>query len=274
MTRFALTAALAAALGALAPDGSAAPVPKGAENRNTAPDLKLALDAVARAVKAQKWPNADDEKLLLDSALRVLNNAQKAADLKEGALPADLTKLGKLDVMEHYELKVVPPAGGGFVAARNTENKFIVCGSAKGSIVKNSVVFASGDIQFTTAYDSVIVGKNVRVTGLTNCVLISTDYARVSTSRQRNDGDRNVLIAGQWLRGVTLTGAVCHVVKPTGAPFPDDPVIPNVLPARGPAIRGSTATGAIFLNDAAEVSVTGKAQSDAKFVTPKTPIAK
>ncbi len=274
MTRFALTAALAAALGAL---GSAAPVPKGAENRNAAPDINRTLEAVARAVKAQKWPDAEEEKQLLAFAQQVLNNVHKAADLKERALPVDATKLAKLDVTDHYEVKAVPPAGGGFPAAagRTLEGKFLICGSAKGGIVRNSVVFASGDVQFTTGYDSIIVGKNVRVTGMTNCVLIGSDYVRVSTSRVGKDGGGNVLVAGQWLRGVTLTGALCHVVKPTGAPFPDDPVNPALAPAgRSPAIRGTTATGAVFLNDPADVTVTGKAATEQKYVTPKTPIAK
>jgi hypothetical protein len=277
MTRIALGAVFAAALGALAPAGSAAPVPKGAENRNTAPDIKLTLDAVARAVKAQKWPEAEEEQALRAFAQQVLNNVQKAAELKERALPADASKLAKLDVLDHYEVKVGAAAGGGAVplAARTTEGKFIICGSAKGGIVRNSVVFASGDVQFTTGYDSVIVGKNVRVTGMTNCVLIASDYLRLSTSRVGKDGGGNVLVAGQWLRGVTLTGALCHVVKPTGAPMPDDPVNPAGAPAgRSPAIRGSTATGAVFLNEAAEVSLTAKAQADTKYVTPKAPIAK
>lgn len=182
MTRFALTAALAAALGALAPVGSAAPVPKGAEANGAAPDLKLALDAAARAVKAQKWPSADDEKQLLAFAQQVFDLAHKAADLNGRALPADAAQLAKLDVLEQYEPKAGPGAAG--LAARNTEGKFLICGSAKGGIVRNSVVFASGDVQFTTATNSVIVGKNVRLTSATNCAVIAGEYLRLSRDRK------------------------------------------------------------------------------------------
>lgn len=277
MTRFALTAVLAAALGALAPAGSAAPVPKGAENRNTAPDIKLALDAVARAVKAQKWPEAEEEKVLLAFAQQVLNNVHKAADLKERALPADATKLAKIDVIEHFEVKVVLPAGGGAVvpAARTVDGKFLICGSAKGGIVKNSVVFASGDVQFTTATNCVIVGKNVRLTSATNCTVIAADYVRLSSTRKIGDAEPTVLVAGKWVRGTLLTGALCHVVKPTGDPMPDDPPNPPGAPAgRAPAIRTSTANGALFLNEAADVTVTAKAATGPAYATPKTPIAK
>lgn len=271
MTRFAVGAVLTAALGALAP---AAPVPKGAEERGAAPDIKRTLDAVARAVKAQKWPDAEEEKQLLAFAQQVLNNVHKAADLKERALPADATKLAKVDVLEHYEPKVGAAGGAVGVAARTTDGKFLLCGSAKGSIIRNSVVFASGDVQFTTATNCVIVGKNVKLTSATNCTVIAAEYVRLSSARKQGD-DGSVLVAGKWIRGSLLTGALCHVVKPTGEPMPDDPLNPVAAPAgRSPAIRTSTATGAVFLNDAADVSVTSKLASQQKFVTPKTPIAK
>lgn len=267
MTRFAL-AALAAALGALAP--AAAPVPKGAEANGAAPDLKLALDAAARAVKANKWPGADDEKLLLATARQVFDLAHKAADLKPRPLPADAAKLAKLDVTEHHE----PKAGAAGVAGRTLDGRFLVCGAAKGGPVKNSVVFASGDVQFTTATNSVIVGKNVRLTSATNCAVIAGEYLRLSSARKGPDGEGSVLVAGQWLRGSTLTGAVCHVVRPTGLPIPDDAVLAGAPPGRSPAVRAGSAPGTAFLNDPADVSVTAKARADTKFLPPKAPIAK
>jgi hypothetical protein len=270
MTRFALTAALAAALGALAP---AAPVPKGAEQRNTAPDINRTLEAVARAVRAQKWPDAEEEKQLLAFAQQVLNNAHKAADLKERALPADATKLAKLDVLERYE----PQAGAGaagLAAVRALDGKFLLCGSAKGSIVRNSVVFASGDVQFTTATNCVIVGKNVRLTSATNCTVIAAEYLRLSSARKIGD-EGSVLVAGRWLRGLSIPGSLCHVVKPTGEPMPDDPPGGLGAPAgRVPAIRTSSANGALILNDAAEVVLTSKVGTGPTYVTPKTVIAK
>jgi hypothetical protein len=273
MTRFALTAALVAALGALGSAGSAAPVPKGAEQRSAAPDIQRTLDAVARAVKAQKWPDAEEEKQLLAFAQQVLNNVHKAADLKERALPADATKLAKLDVLERYE----PQAGAGaagLAAVRALDGKFLLCGSAKGSIVRNSVVFASGDVQFTTATNCVIVGKNVRLTSATNCTVIAAEYLRLSSARKIGD-EGSVLVAGRWLRGLSIPGSLCHVVKPTGEPMPDDPLNPLGAPAgRAPAIRTSSANGALILNDAAEVALTSKVGTGPTYVTPKTPIAK
>jgi|GEM_PF-5398996 len=274
MTRFALTAALVAALGALGSAGSAAPVPKGAEQRSAAPDIQRTLDAVARAVKAQKWPDAEEEKQLLAFAQQVLNNVHKAADQKERALPADATKLAKMDVVEQYEVKAAPAVGAGGLAARITDGKFLICESAKGSTIRNSVVFASGDVQFTTATNCVIVGKNVKLSSAANCTVIAGEYLRFTSARKIGD-DASVLVAGKWLRGLTITGALCHVVKPTGAPFPDDPPnLPGAPAGRAPAIRGTTATGAVFLNDPADVTVTGKAATEPKYVTPKTPIAK
>lgn len=276
MTRFALMAVLAAALGALAPAGSAAPVPKGAENRNAAPDINRTLEAVARAVKAQKWPDAEEEKALRAFAQQVLNNVHKAADLKERALPADADKLAKLDVIDNYAPNGGAAAGGP-IAARTTEGKFIVCGSAKGTIVRNSVVFASGDVQFTTATNCVIVGKNVKLSSTTNCTVIAAEYVRVTSTRKVGDGESTVLVAGKWIRGSLLTDALCHVVKPTGEPMPDDPLNPVAAPAAGersPAIRSSSANGAVFLNEAAEVALTSKLAAKQKYVTPKTPIAK
>lgn len=271
MTRFALGALFAAALGALAP---AAPVPKGAEQRSAAPDIQRTLDAVARAVKAQKWPDAEEEKALLAFAQQVLNNVHKAADLKERALPADATKLAKMDVLEHYEAKAGPGAAG--IAARTTDGKFILCGSAKGTIVKNSVVFASGDVQFTTATNCVIVGKNVRISSTTNCTVVAAEYLRLLSVRKTPNDETSALVAGKWIRGTVLTDALCHVVKPTGEPMPEDPLNP-IVPApagRSPAIRGTSANGGVFLNDAAEVLLTSKLATKPKFVTPKTPIAK
>jgi len=252
MNRFAIGAV--ATLLALA-TANAAPVPKDAGKPDPTPDIAAALDTAARAVKAGKWPSEIDEKGLKDTAQKVFERALKAADKKERPLPVDFAKLTKLDVTANYK-------------ATSLDSGFLVAGDVQVTGATNSVIFASGDVKITSATNCVIVARNVRCTGIDNCTVVAGDFIRLTSARPRNGGDESVLVAGSWIRTTGMEEVVCHVIRPTGQPAPDD----GQRPGPHPAIRTTGGKNITFLNAKDETGATRV--EDSVYLPPKNPIAK
>jgi hypothetical protein len=231
----------------------AAPIPKGAGTGEVTPDLKVFFETADKAVKAEKWPAEDDEKVLRWTAEKVFARVLKAAEQKDRKLPVEFDKLAKLPVAANYMGKL--------------DNQYLVTGTAKITIAQNSVIFASGHVQITTARHCVIVAPSVKVTGFDNCVIIAGDHFRATSARQRPDAERSVVVAGQWIRISTLTGTVCHVLRPGKEPAPDEKVA-----GPQPAITANTTKDAIFLNDRGDTRGTDPEKQ--LYLAPKTPIAK
>lgn len=238
--------------------GLAAPVPKGAGTGEAVPDLKAFFDAADTAVKSEKWPAEADEKALRWTAEKVLARTLKAAEQKERALPVELDKLTKLPVGGEYKGKL--------------DNQYLVVGTAQVTVAQNSVIFASGHVRITTARNCVIVAPTVHVTGFDNCAIVAGDYFRFTTARHKKDANRSVVVAGQWVRGTTMVGTICHVLRPGQQPAPDD------KPAGGgpqPAVSSSTAKDVVYLNEPTDTRGTTDANQPSIHVQPpKTPIAK
>lgn len=254
MTRLALgTLAAALAVGL----GTAAPVPKDASKPDPTPDLRVAFDTAARAVKAQKWPGADDERLLKNTARVVFERALKAADQKPRALPVDYAGLTKLDVVGEY-------------AGNPLNNHFLIAGSVGRVSAKNSVIFASGPVQLGIVENCVVVAPSIRASTTYNCVFIAGDHLRLISSRRRpNGGDGSVLVSGKWIRATTLDGAVCHVIAPGTDPAPDDP---KGAGAKSFAIQATRGDASIFLNEPAAAKFT--LTKEPTHLPPKFPLAK
>lgn len=247
-------AAAGALVGGSAP---AAPVPKGAGNGEATPELKLVFEAVGRAVAAEKWPVEDDEKILRWTVEKVFARTLKAAAQPARKLPAEFDKLAKLPVGSDYKGKL--------------DGQVLVTQNAKISIAQNSVVFASGHVQITTARNCVVVAPSARVTGFDNCVIVAGEYLRFSSARHKKDADRSVVVAGQWVRGTTMTGTICHVLRPGKLPAPDDKAAPN---EQQPAVRVSTAKDVIYVNEAADTRSTAGDGTSTNVAPPQIPIAK
>lgn len=261
MTRVRGLSALAATAVAVALAGGsapAAPIPKGAGTGEAVPDLKLFFDTVGKAVKAEKWPAEDDEKILRWTADKVFARTLKAAAQPERKLPVEYDKLTKLPVGGDYQGKL--------------DGQYLVVGTAKITIAQNSVVFASGHVQITTARNCVIVAPTARVTGFDNTVIVAGEYFRFTSARHKKDAERSVVVAGQWVRGVTMVGTICHVLRPGKLPSPDEKVA-GMEPQ--PAISSSTAQDVIYLNEQADVRGTAAGDKPSAHVAaPKIPIAK
>jgi hypothetical protein len=256
MTRVRFLSAVLAAIGAgvLA---TAAPVPKGAGQTNPTPDVKVALDTVGKAVKDEKWPAEAEEKLLRDTARVIFERATKAAEQKDRKLPVDFANLTKLDVTGDYK-------------GKSLDGNFLIAKDVRVTGARNSVIFASGDVQITSAQNCVVVAQNVRCTGVDNCVVVAGDYIRLTVARRRDGADGSVLIAGQWLRATVLDGAVCHVIRPGGLPSPDEGKFAGNQPH--PAISTNGAKNVIYLNDRAETR--GGDPDQQTYIPQMTPIAK
>lgn len=236
--------------------GAAAPVPKDAGKPDPTPDLKAAFETVERAVKAERWPGDDDEKLLKNTARVVFERALKAGDQKQRPLPVDYETLMKLDVTAEH--------------AKPLNGHYLIAGKVLRGTARNSVIFASGPVQLTVVENCVIVAPSVRVSSAYNCVIVAGDHLRLVGARRRDGGEGSVLVAGQWIRATTLDGAVCHVIRPGTDPAPDDPK--GAAKAQYFAIQTTRAEGSIFLN--AQDAIRSTITKDPTCVTPKFPIAK
>ncbi len=256
MTRLALGTLLAALAVGL---GTAAPVPKDASRPDPTPDLKVAFDAAARAVKAEKWPAEDDERILKNTARVVFERALKAADQKPRAMPVDYATLTKMNVVGEY-------------AGNPLNNNFLIAGTVARTSAKNSVIFASGNVQLGIAENCIVVAPSIRASTTYNCVFIAGDHLRVLSSRRRpNGGEGSVLVAGKWIRASTLDGAVCHVIAPGTDPAPDDPK-GAAAGVKYTAIQTTRADSVTVLN--AQAVLKSTTTKDATFIEAKFPLAK
>jgi hypothetical protein len=235
---------------------SAAPVPKDAGKNNPTPDLKVFFDTVNKAVKDEKWPAEADEKILRGTTQSIFERALKAADQKERKLPVDFAMLTKSDVAKEY--KATSLTGG-----------FVVAGDVRVPRIKDSVIFASGKVQFTNAKNCVIVGWNVRGNAVDNCVIVAGDYNRLAYAQRQPGDEASVLIAGQWIRAARMDGAICHVIRPSGLPMPDEKPGDNVL---HPPVRTNYAKNVIFLHERYETGA--NTALDCTYLPQKNPIAK
>jgi hypothetical protein len=249
--------ACCAALLTLACGAGAAPIPKEARAGTGVPDLKATFDTVEKAVQAEKWPAEADEKKLTDSVRAVFDRMLKAAEQKERGLPVDFSKLKKHDVTAAFK-------------STSLSEGYVVAGDVRITSARKSLIFASGDVQITSASNCVIVARNVRCTGVDNCLVVAGEYVRLTSARQGQGRDPSVLLAGQWIRTTSMDGTVCHVLRPTGQPAPDEGRFAGNRPA--PAIRTNGARGVIFLNEQADTGANGP--KNCTYLPQKTPIAK
>jgi len=237
--------------------GTAAPVPKDAGKTNPTPDLKAFFTAVGKAVENEKWPAEADEKQLRDTARVIFERAVKAAEQKERKLPVDFEKLTKVDVVGEHK-------------ADSLEGNFLIAKNVQVRIAKNSVIFAGGDVQITTAQNCVIVAQNVRCTGVENCAVVAGEFFRVTSAHRPNDADGSVVVAGQWIRATGLDGTICHVLRPGSAASPED--LKFRLPGPYPAIRTTVADNVIFLNAMEDTGANGP--KNCTYLPQNAPIAK
>jgi hypothetical protein len=255
MTRVRFLTALFAAITAVL--ANAAPVPKGAGQPDPTPDLKAVFAVIGKAVQAEKWPAEADEKLIRDSARAIFERATKAADQKDRKLPVDFATLTK---------------PGGAVKEFNAvrlEGEFVIAGDVRLTAAKDSVIFASGNVQITRATNCVIIAQNVRGTAIDNCVVVAGDSVRATGADRREREEGSVLIAGRLIRVTGARGAICHVLQPAfGQQFPEE----KLRDPMSPPIRLTTANQVTVLNAAEHWKATSNKNSVA--ITPKTVIAK
>jgi hypothetical protein len=235
----------------------AAPVPKGASKNDSTPDLKRVFDAVGKAVKDEKWPAEADEKLLRGTAQAIFDRMLKAAAKKERKLPIEFDKLTKLNVIGEFK-------------SNNLDGHFLIAGDARVTSARNSVIFASGNVQITGANNCVIVAQNVRCTAVDNSLVVAGHFIRLTSAWRPNGGDGSMLVAGQWIRATGLDGTICHVIRPSGAPSPDEVRFAGNMP--NAAIRTNGATGVIYLNNREDTR--GSKPDQQTYSPPKNPIAK
>lgn len=260
MNRFACSgfvAALSGLLLALAGgEGGAAPVPKGAGKNDPTPSLKGMLDVVEDAVKDKKWPKEDAEKLLRASAQVIFDRTAQAADQRARKLPVGYDKLKKV-------------GPGKKVKETDLDDVFVIAGEVQSVGARNSVIFASGRVEITSATDCVIFAPTVRCVAVENCVVIAGEAIMVTSAWRPFGGDGSVLVAGRWIRAAKMDGTLCHVLKPTTLPVIEEG---EDREAQHPAIRVGTAKGVIFLNDRNDAKA-NEAQNET-YLAPKDPIAK
>lgn len=237
--------------------GLAAPVPKDAGKGDPTPDLKATFDTIAKAVKDEKWPAEADEKKLKGSVQQLFERMLKAAEQKERKLPVDFANLKKCDPVKEFKETSID---GAFVIAENV----------RVTSARNSVIFASGDVQITGATNCIIIAQNLRCTVLTDGLAVAGEYIRLNGADKSPTGDGCVLVAGQWIRTTTMDGTICHVLRPSGLPSPDEGRFAGNRPQ--PAIRTNGAKGVIYLNDRDDTSANGP--KDCTYLPQKTPIAK
>jgi hypothetical protein len=260
---FVAVCAMFVALGT--PRTTAAPVPKGAGTGEATPDLKLFFDTADKAVKAEKWPGADDEKIMRWTPEKVFARALKAAEQKQRKLPVDFAKLKKLDVSKECK-------------NANLESAFVIAGVVRGRSVKDSVIFATGDVEILDATNCVIVAPNVSCGRFQNCTVVAGECIRANSARPRKQGEAgSVLVAGQWIRARELDDAICHVLRPGNLPDPDEAMF-KLNQNKYPAICTNAVKNVIFLNamediGANELTVAVPPQN-CTYAPPKNPIAK
>jgi hypothetical protein len=214
---------------------AAAPVPKDAGKGDEVPNLKTVFDIATKAVKDEKWPAEADEKKLKDTAQKVLTRMLKAAEPKERGLPVNFEKLKKLDVSKEYK-------------NANLESAFVIAGVVRGPSVKDSVIFATGDVEILIATNCVIIAPNVNCGRFQNCTVVAGECIRVISVRPRQQGEPgSVLVAGQWIRARGLDDAICHVLRPGNVPDPDE-AMRKLEMKKYPAICVNRAENVIFLN--------------------------
>lgn len=257
MTRVRFSIAAVAVTLAVAIPISAAPVPKWASKNDPTPDLKRVFEAVGKAVKDEKWPSEADEKLLRVTVQTIFDRMLKAAEQKERKLPIEFDKLKKLNVIGEFK-------------NNNLDGHILIAGDARVTDARNSVVFASGNVQITGANNCVIVAQNVRCTAVENCVVVARDFIRLTSALRPNGGDGSVLIAGQWIRATGLDGTICHVIRPSGAPSPDEVRLAGNMP--NAAIHTNGAKEVIYLNNRDDTR--GSKPNQQTYSPPRNPIAK
>lgn len=260
MTRFVIggfVTVCAATLVATAAGGAAAPVPKDAGKADPTPDLKAFFSTVGKAVESEKWPAEADEKLLRDTARVIFERAVTAAEQKDRKLPVDFEKLTKADVAKEFR-------------SARLEGTYLIAGDVRITSAKNSVIFASGNVQITGADNCIVIARNVRCTAVDNSVLVAGEFIRITSAWRRDrEGSGSVLVAGQWIRATGLDGTICHVLRPGTSPAPgerENEQTPH------PAIRTNGAENVIFLNAMEETGANGP--KNCTYLPPKTSIAK
>lgn len=256
MNRLVLATFVTCAMALAGGTGAAAPVPKETGKTDPTPDLKPFFAVVGKAVETGKWPAEADEKQLRETARAIFERATTAAGQKDRKLPVEFKDLDKSDVAK--ELK-----------GAKVERAFVIAGEVQLGVAKDSVIFASGNVQVTRATNCVIVAKSLRATDADNCVVVAGDYIRASGADRKNREDGSVLIAGRLIRVTGARGAICHVTHPAlGQQFPDEkPGDPAA-----PPIRLTTANAVTVLNAAEHWKAATNKNSTA--VVPKTPIVK
>jgi hypothetical protein len=264
MKRFVLGMIVALVFAVGAPRVSAAPVPKGTGPAEATPDLYLFFETTDKAVQAEKWPEADDEKIMRWTAEKVFTRALKAAEQKERKLPVDFEKPKKLDVSKEYKNV-------------DLESAFVIAGAVQGPSAKDSVIFATGDVEISRATNCVIVAQNVWCTVLDNCVVVAGERIRTHLVQPRQQGGAgSVLVAGLWIRSRVLDDAICHVLRPGNLPAPEE-ARQGLELKKNPAIGHNRAENVVFLNaedDTGIVTGRGVAPKNCTYAPPKTPIAK
>jgi hypothetical protein len=256
MIRLLAGLAVCAALAASA--SSAAPIPKDAGTGDATPELKPFFDAVGKAVEAERWPAETDEQLFRGTARGIFMRATKAAEQKDRKLPVEFEKLTKADVVKEYQKD-------------RLDNGFVIAGDVKVRFASDSVIFASGKAEVTHAGNCIIIAKNVKCAGATDCLVVAGEYANVTVVQTNvKDGYTSVVVAGQWIRSVILNDAICHVIRPGKLPPPEFTPTPTNTPY--PAIKNNRARNVVYLNERADTS--GKDADQQTYAPPKNPIAK
>lgn len=236
----------------------AAPVPKEAGKNDPTPDLKAVFDAIEKAVANRKWPKEDDEKLLLGSAQVLFDRALKAGEQKARKLP-----------VESKELKKLKPVAE--LAKKDLDESFLIAGDVRECSVRDSVIFASGQVEVTSATNSIIFGRHVNCVAVENCLIVASEYIGATSAWRPFDTEPSVLIAGQWIRAATMDATICHTLKPDNVPAPGESMGPFTNTTY-PAIQADNAKKVIFLN--AKDDVRASEPKDCKYLPQKTPIAK
>ena len=254
MTRALLLAASLAA--ALAGRASAAPVPKEAARPDAAPDLRPLFAAVGKSVESGKPPAAADAKLLRETVGAVFARATAAAGQVGRKLPVDFDSVAQPDVAK--ELKGAKVAGA-----------FVVAGEVRLDAAKDSVIFATGNVQVTRATNCLIVARSVRANTLDDCLVVAGDSVRAVGADRRSREEGSVLVAGRLVRVTAARGAVVHVIRPApGQLFPGE----AAADPSAPPIRLTKANAVTVLN-AAEHWRAAESKNSAS-AAPKTPIAR
>jgi len=189
--------------------GAAAPVPKDAGKNDPTPDLKAVFDIVEKAVKDKKWPKEDDEKVLRGTAQVTFDRAIKAAEQKTRNLPVDFKSLKKFaPVVEH--------------AKKDMDEAFLLARDVRECSVRDSVIFATGQVDIRSANNSIIFARYVNCIAVENCLIVTSEHIDATSVWRPFDSEPSVLIAGQWIRTGSQDRTICHVLRPGENATPGD----------------------------------------------------